>query len=152
MLKLKHETIKDALDKIFSGINQLKKAFPMKDFTIDGRLVGDIGEAIVQRDYDIELYKGQEADYDGETPCGRKAQIKPTFKDRLTFKKTPDYYIGIKIFENGKYEEIFNGPGDVIKKKYQHRKGLGEKLLSFSNKHLQALSKDISKREKIKKR
>ena len=40
------------------GISQLKKAFPSKEFTIDGRLVGDIGEAIVYRDYNITLYEG----------------------------------------------------------------------------------------------
>jgi len=54
----KHEIIEDALLKIFAGINQLKEALPSKEFTIDGRLVGDIGEAIVQRDYDIKLYEG----------------------------------------------------------------------------------------------
>ena len=39
------------------------------------------------------------------------------------FKKVSDYYLGIKIFENGTYEEIFNGPGNVIATEYSHRKG-----------------------------
>ena len=81
------EIIQDSLKQIFSGIRQLKKALPSKEFTIDGRLVGDIGEAIVQRDYDLTLYEGLAKDYDGETSCGKKVQIKATFKDSLTFKK-----------------------------------------------------------------
>jgi len=137
--------------QIFSGIRQLKNALPTKDFTIDGRLVGDIGEAIAQRDYDLILYEGLAKDYDGETPCGRKVQIKATFKDSLTFKKVSDYYLGIKIHEDGSYEEIFNGPGGVIANEYGHRKGFGEVLLSFPNKRLRELSANVSHEQRIKK-
>jgi hypothetical protein len=146
-----HETIEDSLQKIFSGIRQLKAALPTKEFTIDGRLVGDIGEAIVQRDYDLKLYDGLEKDYDGETPCGKKVQIKATFKDSLTFKKVSDYYIGIKIFENGEYIEIFNGPGSIIAAEYNHRKGFGHKLLSFPNKNLEKLSATVPDHQRINK-
>lgn len=148
----KHEIIEDSLRQIFSGIRQLKEALPTKEFTIDGRLVGDIGEAIVQRDYDITLYEYLAKDYDGETSDGRKVQIKATFKESLTFKKVPDYYLGIKIHEDGSYEEIFNGPGSVIASEYAHRKGFGEALLSFSNKKLHELSKNISNEHRINRR
>ena len=146
-----HEIIQDSLKQIFSGIRQLKKALPSKEFTIDGRLVGDIGEAIVQRDYGITLYDGLAKDYDGETPCGKKVQIKATFKDSLTFRKVSDYYLGIKIHEDGSYEEIFNGPGSVIAAEYGHRKGFGEALLSLPNKKLRELSVTVSSEDRIKK-
>lgn len=147
-----HEIIKSALSQIFSGISQLNQALPSKAFTIDGRLVGDIGEALVQRDYDVVLYERIVEGYDGETSTGRKVQIKATFKDKLTFKKECDYYIGLKIFADGTYEEIFNGPGVYIKEHYQHRAGFGEKLLSFPVKRLKALSEQIPPQERIKKR
>lgn len=146
-----HEIIQDSLRQIFSGIRQLKEAFPSKEFTIDGRLVGDIGEAIVQRDYELTLYEGLTKDYDGETPCGKKVQIKATFKDSLTFKKVSDYYLGIKIYEDGSYEEIFNGPGSIIASFYGHRKGFGKNLLSFPSKKLAELSKTVSAEHRIKK-
>jgi hypothetical protein len=147
-----HEVIEDSLNKIFSGIRQLKEALPSKEFTIDGRLVGDIGEAIVQRDYNLSLYDGLAKDYDGETPCGKKVQIKATFKDSLTFKKVSDYYLGIKIYENGTYEEIFNGPGKVIAEMYKYREGFGVNLLSFPNKKLKELSSSVTNEDKIQKR
>ncbi len=148
----KQELIEAALKDIFSGIELLRKAQPKKEFTIDGRLVGDIGETIVERDYDLRLYSGMEKDYDGETPCGRKVQIKATFKDSLTFKKVSDYYIGIKISQDGSYTEIFNGPGSYIANEYSHRKGFGEKLLSFPNKRLKELSSEVPLGERIQKR
>jgi hypothetical protein len=147
----KHEIIRASLKQIFSGIKQLKEALPSKEFTIDGRLVGDIGEAIVQRDYDITLFEGLAKDYDGQTSCGKKVQIKATFKNSLTFKKISDYYLGIKIYEDGSYEEIFNGPGSFIAEQYSHRKGFGENLLSFPNKKLIQLSSDVPSTERIKK-
>lgn len=149
---LKQEIIEDSLKQIFSGIRQLKKELPIKEFTIDGRLVGDIGEAIIHRDYELKLYEKLEKDYDGETPNGQKVQIKATFKDSLTFKTIPDYYLGIKIFENGTYEEIFNGPGKAIQEQYGHRKGFGEALLSFPNKKLRELSKSVPNEQKIRKK
>jgi hypothetical protein len=144
-----HEIIQDALTKIFAGIHQLKQALPGKAFTIDGRLVGDIGEALVQRDYDVTLYENLAKHYDGETPDGRKVQIKATFKDKLTFRKTSDYYIGIKIFEDGTYEEIFNGPGQIIADAYAHRKGFGEQLLLFPNARLKALNATVKPEDRI---
>lgn len=43
--------IECALSSIFAGIRLLKAAFPQKEFTIDGRLVGDIGEVIAAIEY-----------------------------------------------------------------------------------------------------
>jgi hypothetical protein len=147
---MEHEAIiTEALKAIFSGIGQLRDAFSPKKFTIDGRLVGDIGEVIAAREYDIKPYEGQTKDYDGETSDGKKVQIKATFKDSLTFKGKPDYYLGLKLYENGQPEEIFNGPGKVIFERYKHREGIGKKLLSFPNKELKNLSKNVPESERI---
>ena len=107
---------------------------------------------MVQRDYDVRLYDKLVEGYDGETSDGRLVQIKATFKDSLTFKKTPDYYVGIKINEDGSYEEVFNGPGKMIEEKYKHRKGLGDKLLSFPNKALRELSDSVPTEHKVPRR
>jgi hypothetical protein len=147
-----HEIIKDSLSKIFSGIQQLRKTFPIKEFTIDGRLVGDIGEVIVQRDYDVKLYDKLVGGYDGETTDGRLVQIKATFKNSLTFSKIPDYYLGIKINKDGTYTEIYNGPSKNIVEKYGHRKGFGIFLLSFPNLALKELSNNITAEDRIPKR
>jgi len=144
--------IGEALKSIFSGISELRNAFPDKVFTVDGRLVGDIGEVIAASEYDVRLYPVQQADHDGETPEGRKVQVKATFKDSLTFKAVPDYYLGFKLYQDGNYEEIFNGPGGIIFERFKHRKGIGETLLSFPLNELIRLSDTVPKSEKIKRR
>jgi hypothetical protein len=137
------------LKHIFRGIRALRNAYSRKKFTIDGRLVGDIGEVVAATYYDISLYDVQKPGHDGHTSDGKKVQVKATFKESLTFSSVPDYYLGIKLFENGKYEEIFNGPGKVIFDHYKHRAGIGTKLLSFPIKELKVLSQGVAAKKKI---
>ena len=46
------ESITEGLALIFKGIDRLREAFPNRAFTIDGRLVGDVGEVIAALEYD----------------------------------------------------------------------------------------------------
>ena len=144
--------ISESLELIFKGIKNLRDTFPNRSFTIDGRLVGDIGEVIAALEYDIVLYTISQPDYDGYTSDGRKVQIKATFKDSLTFKTVPEFFLGFKLFQDGKFEEIYNGPGNLIYEKYKHRKGIGKLLLSFPNTELRALSGGISDSQRIPKK
>lgn len=143
------DKIATALESIFEGIESLKAAFPQKGFTIDGRLVGDIGEIIATLEYDVELFDLIQEGHHGKTSDGRLVQIRVTFKDSLTFRLVPDYYLGLKLHRDGTQEEIFNGPGKLIYEKYKHRKGIGDKLLSFPNSDLRELSTMVPENERI---
>ena len=146
------KAIKKSLKKIFTGINILKKYHPEKEFTIDGRLVGDIGEILAHKKYQIQLFDKLEKDYDAETPDGQKVQIKATFKDSLTLKNKNGYYIGLKIDVNGNPTEIYNGPAKYIYQAFEDRKGIGKVLLSFPIKKLKEISDKIPVEEKILKK
>jgi hypothetical protein len=148
----RRRAITETFEMVFDGIACLKRTFPNRAFTIDGRLVGDIGEVIAALEYDVELPKISKPGHDGTASDGRRVQIKATFKDSLTFKTVPDYYLGFKLFRDGTYEEIFNGPGSVIYERYKHRKSIGVRLLSFPLKELKALSGGVPARERIPKR
>lgn len=148
----KRQAISDSLSLIFRGIEGLRNAFEGRQFTIDGRLVGDIGEVIGALEYDIMLDETSQPNYDGTTSDGRRVQIKATFRDQLTFKTVPDYYLGFKLKPDGTYEEVFNGPGSLIFDRYSHRKGIGHILLSFPTRELMELSRNVPESERIPKR
>lgn len=143
-----------ALALIFKGIESLRKTHynANRTFTIDGKLVGDLGEVLAALHYDVKLDPVSRPHYDGVTSDGRKVQIKATFRDHLTFRSVPDYYLGIKLYPDGTFDEIYNGPGRTIHRHYGHRKSIGKALLSFPNKKLQELSEKIHDSERIKKR
>ena len=144
--------LKEGLALVFQGIERLKTAFPNRRFTIDGRLVGDIGEVIAALEYDVELDEVSQPNYDGKTSAGRNVQVKATFRDSLTFKTTPDFLLGFKLYPDGRYEEVFNGPGKLIFEKYKHRAGIGTSLLSFPNAVLRELSATVAPVERISRR
>ncbi len=148
----KKNNIAEALRLIFEGISHLKCAFPKKEFTIDGRLVGDIGEVIAALEYDVELFDVLRKGHDGKTSDGRLVQVKATFKDSLTFRAVPEYYLGLKLYQDGTHEEVYNGPGKLIYEKYKHRSGIGKDLLSFPNTDLRKLSAMVPKNGRISKR
>ena len=147
-----HDCIAAALRSIFQGIEQLKTAFPNREFTIDGRLVGDVGEVIAALEYDLVLHDVSQPNHDALTSDGRNVQIKATFKDSLTFKTVPDYYLGFKLFPDGRHEEVFNGTGRRIYDRFASRKGIGAALLSFPNAELRKLSLGIPEHERVPRR
>ena len=142
-----HQAVKDMLQIV----EKLQKAYPKKKFTLDGRLVGDLGEILVEEDYDLELYEGLEKHHDGETSDGRRVQIKTTMKNSLTFPvdHIPHYYVGIKVNLDGSYTEIFNGPGAIAWKAIKKRKPTKTNLHSITLSALKKLKKEVSEDERI---
>lgn len=142
-----------AVKEMLKIVESLQQKYPKKKFTLDGRLVGDIGEILVENDYDLELYEGLEKHHDGLTSDNRKVQIKTTMKNSLTFPvdHTPDFYIGIKVHEDGTYTEVFNGPGEVARKSVENRTPTKTNLHSVSLSALAKLSATVKDSDRIKK-
>ena len=129
--------IKDYVRRLLNIVSQMQKDYPQKKFTLDGRLVGDIGEVLAAEKYFIELNEGLTKHHDAICTDGtkRRVQIKSTMKESLTFPcdHVPDYLLGIKIHKDGSIEEIYNGPGNKIKDKLSGRQITKTNLFSISN-------------------
>jgi uncharacterized protein DUF6998 len=144
-------TISEAVVKLLEIVDQLQQMHPKKKFTLDGRLVGDIGEILVEAAYDVKLFEDMRPHHDGETTDRRQVQIKTTMKDALTFPAdhVPDYYLGIKISRDGTFEEVFNGPGNVAAEAIKNRKPPKTNLHSISLNALLALTRTVSTKDRI---
>ena len=143
-----------AVKELLLIVQQLHERYPQKKFTLDGRLVGDIGEILVSLDYDIQLFDGLEKHHDGISSDGRKVQIKTAMKGALTFPcdHVPDYYLGIKVFDDGTYEEIYNGDGNSIAESLKNRKNSKTNLHSISIHSLKKLNELVLSESRIQKR
>ncbi len=147
-------TIPDALEQLQTIVTALQQSYPQKSFTLDGRLVGDLGEVLAESVYDIKLFTGLEKHYDAICSDGRLVQIKTTLKDSLTFPcdHIPDYYLGIKILPNGSCLEIFNGPGTVAYELVKNRKPTKTNLHSISIKNLLKQNETVRNADRVSKR
>ena len=148
-------TIPEAIKQLLQITKQLHAEYPKKRFTLDGRLVGDLGEVLAEIEYDIELYHGLQKHHDAEASDGRKVQIKATMKDSLTFPvdHVPDYYLGVKIESDGTLTEIFNGPGSVASKAVKDRQPTKTNLHSVSINALKRLYEEqVQSKDRIPRR
>jgi hypothetical protein len=126
-----------------------------RDFTLDGKLVGDIGEVLAAEKYGLQLLPPNNHIHDAiETASGRNVQIKSSFNDRSYFPcdHIPDYFLAIRILEDGTIEELFNGPGIFVYEEYIINRGLqanGRYLYNLQGNILRQLNLDVPNVNKI---
>lgn len=119
----KMENVKSQVQKLIAIVKELEEDFPGRHFTLDGHLVGSIGEVMAAYYYGIELYKASEKGYDGEVD-GRRVQIKISQQDNIVIPHKPDFLIVMYLRKNGDIFEVYNGPGklawDIASKRDSH--------------------------------
>lgn len=112
------EQIENAYEKIIellSIVGELEATFEGRLFTLDGHLVGSIGEVMAVYYYGIALYPPSAPTHDGIAPDGREVQIKITQQDRIVINEEPSYLIVLHLNrKTGEISEIYNGPGKEV--------------------------------------
>ena len=107
----KMNLIKDKVQKMIGIVSELEAEFPGRHFTLDGHLVGSIGEVLAAYYYGIELYKASAKVHDG---CigDREVQIKITQHEDIVINEKPQYLILLYLTKKGDVYEVYNGPGE----------------------------------------
>lgn len=144
----------EEIKQLLEITNSLRKQYG-KAFSLDGKLVGDIGEVLVAEKYGLDLLPENTQIHDAiEKGTGRKVQIKASFKNNCYFpaKHTPDYFISVNIKDNGEIDELFSGPGEFLRKNYVEKRGLKvhNNQYNFSKGVLSQLNEEVHENEKIK--
>jgi len=105
-------------------VSDLEQIFSGRHFTLDGHLVGSIGEVLASYHYGIKLFDASAPIHDGEAPDGRNVQIKMTQADSIVISEKPEYLIVLYLNRRtGVVQEIYNGPGEIpFMKSYEYKK------------------------------
>jgi hypothetical protein len=101
--------IKQKIKELIKIVAELKAKYPYKEFTLDGRLVGDLGEIIVEENYKIKLYEKVINKYDGFRLSDKKpVQIKTTMKNSVWYPRDyhPELFLAIELNGNGEFIEL----------------------------------------------
>lgn len=114
--------------------NELKELD--RHFTLDGHLVGSIGEVVASYHYNIDLSKVSQKTYDGiymDQKSGEtiEVQIKITQQDSIILHDIPKHLIALYLTEDGNVYEIYNGPANIKYIEKQKRDGYKNKHLSI---------------------
>ena len=110
--KEKMELVRGKIQELIKIVSDLETVFPGRHFTIDGHLVGSIGEVMAAYYYGIDLYDASTERHDGVVD-GRQVQIKITQRDNTMISAEPDYLIVLYMNKNGNIYEVYNGPGNI---------------------------------------
>lgn len=108
----KMNMVKQQVQRLIEIVKELESEFPGRHFTLDGHLVGSIGEVMAAYYYGIELYTASTKIHDGELN-GKKVQIKISQQDNITINHEPDYLIVLYLNKNGNIYEVYNGTGKL---------------------------------------
>ena len=110
------EYLKKKLTELQCIVRDLETAFKNdnRKFTLDGHLLGSIGEMYSKLSYDIELYKPSTKGHDGKLKSNAEVQIKITQGKNIVLSSKPEHLIILSLKNDGEIEEIYNGSGDLV--------------------------------------
>lgn len=147
---MKEEGIKqipDLIKDLYSIVNKLEDNFPGRHFTLDGHLVGSIGEVIASYYYNLELLPASATTHDAQSTDGKMVQIKTTQGDMVGLRSEPQHLLVIKILKDGNIDEIFNGPGKIAWDKSGKMQKNGQRPISVNK--LKYLMKSIDSDDRL---
>ncbi len=138
-----HKKLQALVQQLYATVNELEEMFPGRHFTPDGHMVGSIGECLVADAYDLELMTASNKGYDALTKSGTQVEIKATQSNTAAFRSEPEHTIVIKILPSGEFEEIYNGPGNIVWEQFKDRKlpSNGQYQISFNK--LKSLNQQV---------
>ena len=70
--------LSDKIKQLYKITNELEQTYPGRKFTVDGHLVGSIGEVIVAEHYGLSLLPNSTKTHDAVSKEGKQVQIKAT--------------------------------------------------------------------------
>jgi len=144
------ERIPGLVRKLYKVVLELERLFPGRRFTLDGHLVGSIGEVIAVSRYDIELLPASHPCHDARDSLGRLVQIKATQRRAVALRSEPDYLIVLQLDPSGNAREVYNGRGAPAWGAAGRMQRNGQRPVSLST--LSTLAGRVGAEDRIRKR
>ena len=142
----KMELIRQDVGELVRIVKHLEEAFPERHFTLDGHLVGSIGEVLAAYYYGVELYPASAPKHDGCVD-GKEVQIKITQRDVVLLGEEPKYLLVLYLANTGVAFEVYNGPGKRVWDSVEHADKRGYKHLRVNK--LMELDATVKEDERI---
>ena len=140
--------------ELYAIQGRLREAFPSRRFSLDGKLVGDLGEVIAAERYGLELVenpsaKGHDAIRVGADGSRKRVEVKATQVETnrsiIAFSPTvldrpPDELVVLVIQPDGSVEEAYNGPASPI---LAELRGSGDRQRTISLARIRRIGADV---------
>lgn len=101
------------LDEMYRASARLEALFPGRKFTLDGHLVGSIGEVIAAYMFDLELATASSLGHDAFARDGKRVEIKLTQGKSVAIRHEPVHLLALHRPKGGPVRIVYNGPGQA---------------------------------------
>jgi len=101
------------LEDLYCASVSLEALFPGRKFTLDGHLVGSIGEVVAAYMFDLNLNPASTLGHDAKARDGRNVEIKLTQAKNVAIRHEPEHLIALLRPKGGPLQVVFNGPGSI---------------------------------------
>jgi hypothetical protein len=105
------EEVKGLLDQLYAASGRLGALFPGRKFTLDGHLVGSVGEVIAAYLFDLDLARASSQGHDAFAPDRRQVEIKLTQGNSVAIRHEPEHLVVLQRPKGGPICVVYNGPG-----------------------------------------
>tara|TARA_B100000519_G_scaffold196594_1_gene203132 strand:+ start:56 stop:481 length:426 start_codon:yes stop_codon:yes gene_type:complete len=110
------EAVKHIIATVFSAQNALRDLAPEFNWAGMGNLLGDYGEYVCIKQYNLEKSPRGSRGYDATTNDGKTVQIKTNHAaSNIGFRGEADLMLVIHVKENGEFEEVYYGDFNKVK-------------------------------------
>ncbi len=112
----KFELLARLIQQLYEITDTLNAQFASEGrrFTLDGHLLGSVGEVVARFAFDLQLDRPSKKGHDARTKDGKRVQIKLTAVDSsIALYDEPDFLIALQLTDEGLYI-VYNGPGAIV--------------------------------------
>ncbi len=135
------------LDDLYTAADGLERLFPGRKFTLDGHLVGSIGEVTAAYMFDLDLNPASTLKHDARSRDGRNVEIKLTQGRGVAIRHEPDHLIVLHRPMGGPMRVVFNGPGAIPWAASGKMQKNGQRPISLSR--LRLLANDVPEHDRL---
>ena len=119
------------LDDLYTASDGLEQMFPGRKFTLDGHLVGSVGEVVAAYIFDLDLNPASTQGHDAKARDGRSVEIKLTQRKSVAIRHEPDHLVVLHRPKGGRMRVVFNGPGEIAWRAAGKMQKNGQKPISL---------------------
>lgn len=140
------------LRSLYTAVRELEAEFieDKRKFTLDGHLVGSIGEVVAAFVYELKLLPPSNKSHDAITVDGKHVQIKLTGgKTAVRLSSSPDYLIVLQL-QDYVFYEVYTGPGAAVWNACGPMAKNGQRAISLSR--LKLMQGEVLQTQRIQQR
>jgi len=135
------------LDDLYTAADGLERLFPGRKFTLDGHLVGSVGEVVAAYMFELDLNPASTMGHDAKAPDGKNVEIKLTQGKTVAIRHEPDHLLVLHRPKGGPMRVVFNGPGTLAWSNAGAMQSNGQRPISIFK--LSRLARDVPEEERL---